>query len=195
MILAQLELSLHRLGYDAAMMVLDRNRTTRMDPSTANNVRTEKGPIPILPCLVLVSCLIFLGGCSSRNETDYLLPIPDGTISAYIVTYPIRSKLDAVIVARRYIWTTRLRPVGIPNAVAVEEMTQAEASERIPGRLSQSMPSDARVWLVILHGVWEIMGPDPSHTITPVPHSGCVFSLFYADGRGGVAVGETACPD
>ena len=163
--------------------------------STGHAVRKDKALIRTLAGLLLLGCLILSAGCSAPEDTAYLTPIPDATVDAYRLGPRIRTRLDAVVVARKYIWTTRLTQVTTPRVVSVGEMDFAEANQRVPGSLPQNEPMAGKVWLVIFHGTWQLFPPDPMHTITPpAPYNGCVFALFYTDNAEPIAAGDITCP-
>ncbi len=154
------------------------------------NMRTQ-----ILSGLVLVGCLISSGGCSAPADNAYLTPISDATIAAYRPGPSVRTKLDAVLVGRLQISSTRLDQVSTPRAIFVQEMTFAEANRKVTEPLPQSNPMDSKVWLVIFQGTWQLMPPDPTHTVTPPPpYYGCVYALFYAEHAEPIADGGTSCP-
>ncbi len=152
----------------------------------------KKALFAIMPCVLLMGAVVFSAGCSSENEIAYLTPLPEATITAYQLAYPIRTNLDAAIAARRNIDTTRISPVGSPKAISVEHMTLAEAAARIPQLYTRDHPADAKVWLVIFQGKWELLPPEAA---APLPaYDGCVGSLFFGDEPGFMVTGDMACP-
>jgi hypothetical protein len=88
----------------------------------------------LLILLAISVCLLSLG-CSSNDESVYFTPVTTATIAAYgKVSFPVKNKLDAIILARKLIQTSRFVSIGEPQVVYVEKIRPAEADLKIgPG--------------------------------------------------------------
>ena len=134
------------------------------------------------------------------DETAYLTPIPWETVGAYENIYPIDSRFDAVIAARRRISSSRRQSEGIPKVIFAERLNYAEAKGKIlPPNASDRDHDvkDSRVWFVVFEGRWSVVGgplppmptqtstlistvlPTPTPTLTPTPSPACIFVLFF----------------
>jgi hypothetical protein len=147
--------------------------------------------------LLFLSLLVVSSGCSVAEDTTYLTPIPKATLSAINWEEPITSKLQAVIVARAMLDTTRLHYTEEPQVVSAEELRLEDAQKRIArpgGDASEERPGDTKVWLIIFEGDWQVIPPDPDHTITPDPPShGCVFAILDANESARTEIGTMRC--
>jgi len=148
--------------------------------------------IPIaIAIILLMGCSTIAGQGTATEDTTYLTPIPRATLQAYQFDTPIRNKMDAVIVARLSLDTTRLSYTEEPEVVFVEEMRLEDALKRIaqPGFLRvintyEDKSGDTKVWLVLFEGDWQMTSPPPEHPVTPEPPShGCVYIVIDATGN------------
>ena len=113
--------------------------------------------------------------------------------------------MDAVIVARLSLDTTRLEYTEEPKVVFAEEMRLEDALKRIaqPGFLRvlntyEDKSGDTKVWLVLFEGDWQMTGPAPEEPVTPgSPTHGCVYIIIDATGSRysefGITFGTTEC--
>jgi hypothetical protein len=119
--------------------------------------------------VISLSLVMLLASCSNIKHTtiatedaSYLTPIPDETLATFGEGTPIKTKQQAVIAARAYLETTRLRSTTDPKVISVIE-------ER------------PNVWKIIFEGDWLLIPPDPNHTFTPPPpEHGCVYVTINA---------------
>ena len=155
--------------------------------------------------LAAVSLLVLATACSrparatpGAEDTTYLTPIPEATLVAFQAGAPIETRLQAAIAARASLGSTRLSFAAEPKVVSVEELNLAEAHQRVtqPGVTTyEDRPAEARVWLVFFESDWQVIPPDPGHTVTPPPPAhGCVYVLLQASDAGRTEVGTIACP-
>src|SRR3990170_8940299 len=105
--------------------------------------------------------------------------------------------MDAVILARLSLDTTRLSFTEEPKVVLAEKMRLEDARKHIvqPGVINtyEDTSGDAKVWLVLFEGEWQITGPPPEHPVTPEPAShGCVYVIIDVTGgcRGEIVATE-----
>ena len=157
--------------------------------------------VPIVIAIILLTgCLALAGQGAEIEDTAYLTPIPRETLQAYQFGSPVRNKMDAVILARLSLDTTRLSFTEEPKVVLAEKMRLEDARKHIvqPGVINtyEDTSGDAKVWLVIFEGDWEITsGPllDSEHPVTPgtpgPPSHGCVFVIIGSQGE----IGTTEC--
>jgi len=157
--------------------------------------------VPILTtAILLLGCSTSAGQGSPTEDTAYLTPIPKETLQAYQWDTPVRNKMDAVILARLSLDTTRLSYTAEPKVVLAEEMRFEDARRRVAQRgvinTFEERSGDAKVWLVLFEGDWQISGPppDPENPITPEPPShGCVYVIIDQDGSSHGEIGTTEC--
>ena len=144
-------------------------------------------------------------GCSNQQQqvtptedTVYLTPIPQETLMAYKETMPITSKLHAVIAAQAILGTTRMHYTAPPQVVLVEETNLGDAHKRVKQHGTytyEDRPGNTKVWFVVFEGDWQIIPPDPMHTITPPPPShGCAYVIIEANEYGRAQIGGINCP-
>jgi hypothetical protein len=147
----------------------------------------------------LVAVIVILStGCSrikGRNEDkSYLTPIPYAALDAYEFGQPVKTKLQAVMAARKGDLTFHTHEVGWPPAIFVESMDYQEAIRRVeqPGTSSYVDPnlSHAPVWLVVLKGKWTITDPS-GKDIGPI--SGCGYAVVDAKDGDKWEAGILAC--
>ena len=132
--------------------------------------------------------VLLLAGCSALRTGR---PTPDISLQPGM---PIRDATQALNAAQAILSSTRLQAKQTPRLRSVEEMSRAEALRRVATPMEQGESPDARVWLVILEGQWQVIPPDPSHTITPAsPFSGCVYVVMDANEPGHSQVGGVEC--
>lgn len=112
---------------------------------------------------------------TATEDLRYLTPIPDLTLEAFAQGTPIVTNLQAVIAARAYLKTSRLYFIEDPAVVyLVEEQ---------PG-----------FWQVVFEGDYQVIGPDPEHTITPpAARHGCVLVEFEAKDDWGLHIKTVDC--
>src|SRR5512138_954191 len=107
----------------------------------------------------------------------------------------LRNKLEAVIAARAQLSGTRLQfTQGEPQPVLAEEMTLAEAKERIPknpGEVysSEDRPANTKVWLIVFKGQWQIL-PPVSNDLQPL-ENGCIYVTIDIEHEGYTAICAT----
>ncbi|HSB67552.1 MAG TPA: hypothetical protein VLD65_13325 [Anaerolineales bacterium] len=158
-----------------------------------------------LMIFVIVSSLIpFFLGCSGRpspstptEESLYLTPIPQSTLDSFVMTPPITSKMQAVIIARRELSTTRLEFTAPPGVISVEEMSLADAIRvtGFPSSSTNDLIGDTRAWLVVFEGDYRIVPPDPMHTYTPEPAGhGCAAVIVMVSSALPGGAGTLNCP-
>jgi len=154
----------------------------------------------VIAAILLTGCSTPAGQGAATEDTAYLTPIPKETLQAYQWDTPVRNKMDAVIVARLSLDTTALNYTEEPKVVLVEAMRLEQTRKYIvqPGviEIYVDTPGNAKVWLVIFEGDWEISGPspDPEHPVTPEPPShGCVYVIIEAKGGSHGEIGTTEC--
>ncbi len=150
----------------------------------------------ILVCLC-VACSGFPSVFPTGEDTSFLTPAAEQTVAAFRFDSPIQDRTQAVIAAQAILGSTRLHSKQIPQVASVQELSLAEVQQRMPeagSSLQGDRPADARVWLVILKGKWQVFPPDPSHTITPAPASeGCVYVLMDANEPARSQAGTVEC--
>jgi hypothetical protein len=98
--------------------------------------------------------------------------------------------------ARVILNSTRLRSEQLPQVVSAQKLSFEQAHRELPASVSKNsdLASNSSVWLVIFKGQWQVLPPDPSHTITPVPPTeGCVFVLMDANENGLQVGGPSSC--
>ena len=139
----------------------------------------------VIATILLTRCSAFAGQEVATEDTAYLTPIPKETLQAYQWDTPVRNKMDAVILARLSLDTTRLSYTEEPKVVLAEEMRCEDALKRVaqPGVIKtyEERSGDAKVWLVLFEGDWQISGPppDPEHVETPGPPThGCAYVII-----------------
>jgi hypothetical protein len=141
---------------------------------------------------------MLMAACGASEDTTYLTPIPQSTLSAYREVYPIETQLEAVIAARAHLGASRAQFVEEPKVLLVEQMTLAEADKRIaPSGPSVIQPSQGEtpVWLIIFEGDWQVFPPDPSHTVTPPPpRHGCSYVVVGVTESHYAEVDRPSCP-
>ena len=154
----------------------------------------------VIAAILLMGCSTFAGQGTATENTAYLTPISRETLQAYQWDTPVRNKMDAVILARLSLDTTRLSFTEEPKVVLAEKMRLEDARKHIvqPGVINtyEDTSGDAKVWLVIFEGDWEITsGPllDSEHPVIPgtpgPPSHGCVFVIIGSQGE----IGTTEC--
>jgi len=155
----------------------------------------------VIAAILLMGCSTFTGQGAETEDTAYLTPIPRETLQAYQWDTPIRNKMDAVIVARLSLDTTRLSYTEGPKVVLAEEMRLEDARRHIvqPGVIntSEDTAGDMKVWLVIFEGEWQTIVPPPAGTerpVTPEPVPyGCVYVIIAQNDSGYDEIGTTEC--
>jgi hypothetical protein len=142
--------------------------------------------------------VLLLTGCAATEDATYLTPVPEETLSAYIWHKPVKTKLDAVIVAQLKIRTSAMVEAAPPQAIYVGESSWNEAMNVLRntgGVVYEDSPTDERVWLVIFRGTWRIYGPPgPSGTVQPEAREGCAHALFTAAEGRSISLGGAKCP-
>ena len=156
--------------------------------------KVESIVLIVIAAILLMGCSTFTGQSTATEDTAYLTPIPRETLQAYQWDTPVGNKMDAVILARLSLDTTRLSFTEEPKVVLAEKMRLEDARKHIvqPGVINtyEDTSGDAKVWLVIFEGEWQMTGPPPEHPVTPEPAShGCVFVIIGSQGE----IGTTEC--
>lgn len=152
-----------------------------MDVTTSSSF-IRKIELALFLVLISFSIITLLTSCSNLNnpttaaeESLYLTPIPEETLAAYQEGDPIESKLQAVIAARAYLETTRLRSTAEPKVISVVE-------------------ENPNVWKIVFEGEWLINPPDPNQTFTPPPpEHGCVYVTIVGADQVRIEIGTIAC--
>ncbi|HLE91825.1 MAG TPA: hypothetical protein VI753_11805 [Anaerolineales bacterium] len=154
----------------------------------------------VIAAILLMGCSTFAGQGTATENTAYLTPISRETLQAYHWDTPVRNKMDAVIQARLSLDTTRLSYTEEPQVVLAEEMRCQDALKRVaqPGVIKtyEERSGDAKVWLVLFEGDWQISGPppDPEHPVTPGPPThGCVYVIIDPNGGCYGEIGTIGC--
>ncbi len=138
-----------------------------------------------------------LAGCAASGEvaTPTSLPQP---LAAPVDVAPVQAvSADAAAIGKRLLEAEGFTWVGAPEPVLVQQMTYAEAAQKIPPMQAEAPHNplwpDGRVWLVILRGQWDLvpMGPPGA---PPNRYQGCIMVLFTAADNKVVAGGDTLCP-
>ncbi len=170
--------------------------------SKINNVIHGK-QIVILILLVLCALLLLVGDLASPaalKDNSYLTPIPEKTRQAFNIQAPVTTELQAAIAGQILGSTPHFRFVSTPVVRSVEEMSLAQAREKLPGSGADDRLPDTKVWLVIMQVDVQIISP-PSldyQTMTPTPsiiHDGCSYALIDAqDPSNRLQVGGIECP-
>jgi hypothetical protein len=82
--------------------------------------------------------------------------------------------------------------------VSLEQVKLAEANDRVlaPGVfVNETGRGESLVWLIVFEGDWQVIPPDPEHTVTPpAPTHGCVYVIEDVREPGWTAVGTIECP-
>lgn len=147
-----------------------------------------------------LGCLL-LAGCTTQGveERAYLTPVPEETLRAYHDGTPIANEMQAVIAARAFLSTSRMENIGTPAVISAEQITLAEAQERVekPGVDTHiDLPPDTPVWFVLFKGTWRLNPPAPGETVAPPPEfEGCQYVWIPAGNDGYSATGNIECPD
>jgi len=170
------------------------------------------GVVLLLLVAVTVAYSLFY---NAKAGNAYLTPVPLETVFAYQVNYPIYSKLDAVIAARKELASSRLRSKEIPKVVYIDYLIYGKAKDKtIPKNASSNdvFPLYKMIWIVVFEGQWRIEGgpvepiQEPTHTLVPhsqssnlltptIPPNRCVYVLFAGSisGEGGAVGGIYDC--
>jgi|WetSurMetagenome_2_1015567.scaffolds.fasta_scaffold490146_1 hypothetical protein len=145
--------------------------------------------------LLLTGCSAVTKDVSTAEDTTYLTPIPDATISAYREGSSIDNKLQAVIAARQELNTPHFQPVGAQKVLFVKELRLADAYKLVENPGSYTYPDwveDSKVWFVVFEGDIQVTGPG-EHTPDP-PFHGCSYVIIRAKSdQGGGVVGGIDC--
>ncbi len=167
------------------------------------NIVIHRKQIVILIMLILCSLLLLVGDLASPTayeDDSYLTPIPEKTRQAFDIQAPITNKLQAAIAGQILGTTPHFRFVSTPVIRSVEEMSLAQAREKLPGSGADDRPLDTKVWLVIMQVDVQII-PPPSldyQTMTPTPsiiHDSCSYALIEAqDPSNRLQLGGIDCP-
>ena len=164
--------------------------------------KVESIVLIVIAAILLMGCSTFTGQSTATEDTAYLTPIPRETLQAYQFQFgsPTEDKMQAVIVSRFILDTTRLSYTETPKVLSAEEVRFEDARRRVaqPGFLrvihSEEMPGDTKVWLVLFEGDWRMTGPAPEEPITPGPPThGCVYVIIDANDNGANQFGTTEC--
>src|SRR3989304_3760938 len=119
--------------------------------------------VPILTsAILLMGCSTSAGPGSPTEDTAYLTPIPKETLQAYQWDTAVKNKIDAVILARLSLDTTRLSYTAEPKVVLAEEMRFEDVRRRVSQRgvitTFEERSGEAKVWLGLFEGGWQISG-------------------------------------
>ncbi len=167
--------------------------------SNSRQTASRSAPVWVILSMAILStaCSSSITGAQATEDTTYLTPVPETTLAAYRPGSPIESRLQAVIAARASLATTRLRYAETPEVVWAEEMKLEDAHKRAaqPGVSTyEDRPGDTKVWLVVFEGEWQVIPPDPLHTVTPPPPShGCAYVILDATDSGRNEIGTMDC--
>ncbi len=155
-------------------------------------MQTRTKSILLLSLVVFIVAAVAVSSklISPIEDDNYLTPIPYETIWAYKEKYPIDSKQEALIVAYRSIFSTRLIfTQGDPKVVSVEKMKLSDTVKFIGN--SDERPGDIVVWLVVFKGTWQIVPPDPGDLL-PL-ETGCIYVVFDANEPGRNSLSARDC--
>jgi hypothetical protein len=95
----------------------------------------------LLILLAISVCLLSLG-CSSNDESVYFTPVTTATIAAYgKVSFPVKNKLDAIILARKLIQTSRFVSIGEPQIGCLKMQWFGLLSSKESGNLHFPYPT------------------------------------------------------
>jgi hypothetical protein len=148
--------------------------------------------------LLLSSLLILTVGCSAPKATSHVTPTLVATLESYQPGSPVETTTDAIIVAGTLFEEKGgAQWIEPPQPVFVEEMSYAAAVERLGvGEGEYNLwPPEARVWLVVFKGQWELVPLDPTQANPePVRYEGCGFTLFTARDGEWISMGDATCP-
>jgi hypothetical protein len=136
--------------------------------------------------IFILCALGLLTACSKATEdTTYLTPIPEATLSAFHQQGPIETKLQAVIAARiQLMGPPHFKPVGTPTTLFAEELRLADAYRFVnvePYYFPPDRVADTQVWLVVFEGEIQVTPPG-QHEPNPPFHS-CSYVIIPKDGR------------
>ena len=150
----------------------------------------------ILLALLITGLAISLLLYIRLTSVAYHSPIPAATLAAFQSGVPIENPTQALVAAQLYLGTTRLYAMGeiLPYDAQSVRYAEALACTTQPGTTDYtSHPEDARVWLVLFEGQWQI--ESLFQDTTPVaPQPGCVYVILNAqDGSGMGAGGIREC--
>jgi hypothetical protein len=156
-----------------------------------------------LVCTILMLCVFgFLVGCSSilpeikaTEDTTYLTPISQATLSAFHQQGPIENKLQAVIAARSQLMTPpHFKPVGTPTTLFADELSLEDAHRLIKTQPNYytSWTADTRAWLVVFEGKIQVTPPG-EYEPNPPFHSCSYVIIPKEDRQGGGIVGGVDC--
>jgi hypothetical protein len=167
------------------------------------NLTIHRKQIIVAILLVLVSLLLLVGDVTapiSVEDESYLTPIPEKTRQAFNIQTPITNKLQAAIAGQILGNSGHFQFVSTPIIRSVEEMSLAQAREKLPGSGADDRPPDTIVWLVVMQvDVQIIPPPAPDYqTMTPTPwiiQDSCSCVLLEAqDPTNRLQLGGINCP-
>jgi hypothetical protein len=153
--------------------------------------------------VILTLCvLILVAGCTNTTQettltedSTYLTPIPEATLSAFHREASIDNKLDAVIAARLELGSPpHFKPVGLVKTLYAEKSKLSDAYARLGSAGNYSAPNwieDTVVWLVVFESDIQVTPPG-EYTPNP-PFYGCSYVLLAAPGGAGGEVGGVDC--
>jgi len=154
--------------------------------------------IKVVGAVQFAICLIMSVGCTPAEDTAYLTPVSEETLSAYNWGSPVDNKLDAVIVGRLLLGDSRMVEVETPQVLYAVESSRNEAMNQLyntSGVQYDIWPAEQRVWLVIFKGNWHILAPpDPTGPSEPILFQGCAYALFMAADAEPISSGGAKCP-
>ncbi len=147
----------------------------------------------------LLSIFVYAAaGCSAPSRVAEPTVLPDATaVVADAGPAQAGSADAAAAIGKRLLEVEGFTWIGTPKPVLAEQMTYAEAAQKIPPMQAEAHHNplwpDGRVWLVILQGQWDLvpMGPPGA---PPNRYQGCIMVLFTAADSKVVAAGDTLCP-
>ena len=148
--------------------------------------------------LLLLSCVLVLAaGCSKPEGTSYPAPVPDDTPSLYPPESPVDTSPAAITIGTKLLEDKGIIWIESPTVAFAEEMSYAEASERIGlGNTQYDLwPPETRVWFVIFNGRWQLIPLDPNQAAPqPLSYEGCLLLVFTAGEGEFLAMGDAVCP-
>jgi hypothetical protein len=128
-----------------------------------------------LGLVILISCSNLTNQPTATDDSRYLTPIPEETLAAFRAGTPIESKLQAVIAARVYLSSTRLRYSASPAVISVLE-------------------DPPNVWKVVFEGEWQVIPPETRPVTPSPPVHGCVYVTIYTNDNERTEIGTIGCP-
>lgn len=150
-------------------------------------VLIQRKQVVALVLVILCGLLLLvsdLAAPAAFEDNRYLTPIPENTRRAFNLHRPISNKLEAAIAGQLLASTGHFNFLTTPIVRTVEELSLAQAREKLSLTSADSRPPDTKVWLVIMQGDIQIVPPpfdNQGQRTTPwVIYGSCGFVLAEA---------------